>query len=301
MLLPHLNPEAGVELVSVATTTSLSGLNAQRKFGFQTITTDVDTVLDDKSLDAVVIVTRHHSHAALVCQALERGHAVFVEKPLALTEGQLDSVLTTVAATGNDRLMVGFNRRFAPLLVEMRARLGNARGPFSARYLINAGSLTAGSWYLNEELEGSRFAGEGGHFIDTLSAVIGHPPVEVQALGNGADVQAGLRFADGSIASISYLTSGNSRFPKETLDLTGGGCNARLDNFQRITVWSAKGKSTKRSLAGQNKGQNAQLERFLDAVRTGAPMPISLDELVATTRATLAVGTSLATKQPVTW
>ena len=301
MLLPHLGPESGVELVSVATTKSLSGLNAQRKFGFGTISTDVDTILDDDSLDAVVVVTRHHSHAALVCQALERGHAVFVEKPLALTEDQLDDVLATIESTQNDRLMVGFNRRFAPLFGEMQARLRGVRGPFSARYLINAGRLDAGSWYLNEELEGSRFAGEGGHFIDTLSALIGSPPVEVQAMGNGADVQVALRFADQSMASISYLTGGSSRFPKETLDITGGGCNARLDNFQRVTVWSAKGKSGKRSLAGPNKGQSTQLERFLDAVRTGAPMPISLEALVATTRATFAVGTSLTTKAPVTW
>jgi predicted dehydrogenase len=196
---------------------------------------------------------------------------------------------------------VGFNRRFAPLFGELRSRLGAVRGPLAARYLVNAGRLDSSSWYLNEDLEGSRFAGEGGHFIDTLSALIGHQPVEVHALGSGADVQVSLRFADGSLGSISYLTGGSSRFPKETLDVTGDGRNARLDNFQRVTVWSSKGRSAKRSLAGQNKGQNAQLERFLAAVRTGGPMPIALDSLVATTRATLAVGTSLATKRPVTW
>jgi predicted dehydrogenase/threonine dehydrogenase-like Zn-dependent dehydrogenase len=301
MLLPHLGKDSGADLVSVATTTSLSGLNAQRKFGFSTITTDVDTVLDDESLDAVVIVTRHHSHAGLVSKALERGHTVFVEKPLALTEEQLADVLATVEATGNNRVMVGFNRRFSPLFGELRDRFGPVSRPIAARYLINAGRLDAGSWYLNEELEGSRFAGEGGHFIDTLSALIGQHPVEVHAMGAGADVQAGLRFADGSVASISYLAGGSSRFPKETLDVTGGGRNGRLDNFQRVTVWSAKGKSGKRSLAGQNKGQAGQLESFLAAVRTGGPMPIALDSLVATTRATLAVGTSLATRAAVTW
>ena len=134
-------PPAGhsAELVSVATTRSLSGLNAQRKFGFRTISTSVDTVLDDDTLDAVFIVTRHHSHAALVCQALERGLTVFVEKPLALTEEQLAEVLDTVERTGNDRVMVGFNRRFAPLVTELQERLGPSRGPVSARYLVNAG------------------------------------------------------------------------------------------------------------------------------------------------------------------
>ena len=301
MLLPHLAGDDGVELVSVATTTSLSGVNAQRKFGFRAATTDVDSVLDDDSLDAVVVVTRHHSHARFVCQALERGRAVFVEKPLAVTGEQLDDILATVAATGNDRIMVGFNRRFAPLFTQLQEGLGAVSGPVAARYLVNAGQLGAGSWYLNSELEGSRFVGEGGHFIDTVSALVGSDPVEVYAAGDGDDVHLTLRFADGSASVVSYLTHGSARFPKETLDVTADGRNGRLDNFQRVTVWTGKGKSGKRSMTGQDKGQRAQLARFVAAVRTGGPMPIPLDSLVATTRATLAVETSLATRRPVSW
>ncbi len=129
MLLPHLRDDAGVELVSVATTKALSGLNAQRKFGFDTVTTSVETVLDDETLDAVFIVTRHHSHAGLVCQALERGLTVFVEKPLALTEEQLAAIVDTVERTGNDRVMVGFNRRFAPLFTDLQDRFGPSGRP----------------------------------------------------------------------------------------------------------------------------------------------------------------------------
>ena len=123
MLLPHLRDNAGVELVSVATNRSLSGLNAQRKFGFASITTSVEAVLDDETLDAVFIVTRHQSHAGLVCEALERGLAVFVEKPLALTDEQLATIVETVERTGNSRVMVGFNRRFAPLFTDLRRPL----------------------------------------------------------------------------------------------------------------------------------------------------------------------------------
>jgi predicted dehydrogenase len=303
MLLPHLREDARVELVSVATTTSLSGLNAQRKFGFSTISTDVDAVLDDESLDAVFVVTRHDSHAGLVCRALERGHSVFVEKPLALSEEQLADILAVVESTGNDRLMVGFNRRFAPLVTELGARMGvrsgSDGGPVTARYLVNAGRLAAGSWYLNEELAGSRFTGEGGHFIDTLTALVGADPVEVHAAGAGADVHLTLRYADGSIGSISYVTAGSPRFPKETIDVTAGGRTGLLENFRRVTVWSGKDKAVKRALTGQDKGQRAQLSRFVDAVRSGGPMPIPLDSLAATTRATLAVGASLSTKLPV--
>jgi predicted dehydrogenase/threonine dehydrogenase-like Zn-dependent dehydrogenase len=299
MLLPHLKDNSGAELVSVATTKALSAVNAQRKFGFGTITTSVESVLEDDSLDAVFIVTRHHSHANLVCRALERGLAVFVEKPLALSDEQLVAVLDTVERTSNDRLMVGFNRRFAPLFTDLQARFGPSAGPLSARYLVNAGRLDPDSWYLKEELEGSRFAGEGGHFIDTLGALVGHHPVEVHAMGAGESIHTSLRFADGSVATIAYVTDGSSRFPKETLDVVGSGRNGRLDNFQRVTVWSTKGKQRRRMLAGQDKGQRTQLDRVLHAVRTGSAMPIPLDSLVATTRATLAVGSSLSSGKPV--
>jgi predicted dehydrogenase/threonine dehydrogenase-like Zn-dependent dehydrogenase len=299
MLLPHLRDNPAVELVAVATTRSLSALNAQRKFGFARISTKAETVLNDDALDAVFIVTRHHSHAALVCEGLRRGLTVFVEKPLALSSGQLAEILDTVERTGNDRVLVGFNRRFAPLLTDLKQRLGPVRGPVSARYLINAGRLERGSWYLDEDREGSRFVGEGGHFIDTLSALVGQQPVEVHAAGVGGSVHATLRFTHGSIGTISYVTDGSPRFPKETLDLMGDGRTARLDNFQRITVWSAKGKSGRKVLSGQDKGQRAQLERFLDAVRTGSALPISFESLVATTRATLAVESSLAARGPV--
>ena len=301
MLLPHLVKLPAATLATVATTRSLSAVNAQRKFGFERATTDAASVLADPAIEAVFVVTRHHSHADFVRQALEAGKAVFVEKPLALTTTEVDQVLEVVARTGNDRLMVGFNRRFAPLLADLRRRFGSAGGPVTARYLVNAGRLDPSSWYLDEDLEGSRFLGEGGHFIDTLSAWIGHPPVEVTALQTpgGIDLQVTLRFADGSLATVTYTTGGDSRFPKETLDVTGGGRSARLDNFTRATVWSPAGKDVKRSLSGQDKGQRNEVERFVEAVLRGGPMPIGLESLVSTTRATIAVGESLASGRPV--
>ena len=150
MLLPHLRSDANVDLVSVATTRALSGVNAQRKFGFGTVTTNVETVLDDESLDAVCIVTRHQSHAGLVCQALERGLSVFVEKPLALTDEQLAEILATVERTGNSGSWSG-STEFAPLFTDLRERFGRSSSPLAARYLVNAGRLDAGSWYLDEE------------------------------------------------------------------------------------------------------------------------------------------------------
>ena len=300
MLLPHLARLDTVRLAHVATTRSLSAVNAQRRFGFTTASTSAQAVLDDKSLDAIFIVTRHHAHADLVCRALETGKAVFVEKPLALTGDELQRIIDVVASTGNDRLMVGFNRRFAPMLTQLKSLFGQPGASSVVRYLVNAGRLDDDSWYSNTELEGSRFAGEGGHFIDTLSWWAGSLPHEVYAAPGPEhdDLQATVRFQDGSTGTISYVTGGNARYPKETLDAAGGGRSARLDNFKQATVWAGRRRNTTRSRGSQDKGQQQQVAQFVEAVRTGAPMPISLDSLVATTRATLAVGKSLSSGEP---
>ena len=256
MLLPHLAANPQVRLVSVATTRSLSAVNARYKFGFEYAGTDTEAVLADDSLDAIFVVTRHESHADLVCRALRSGKAVFVEKPLALSEEQVEQVLATVEETGNDRVMVGFNRRFAPLFVHLRERFRRNDAPVSARYLVNAGQLDPTSWYLRTETEGSRFAGEGGHFIDTLSALVGHDPVEVVGqTGPTGDVQVSLRYPDGSLGSITYATGGHRRFPKEILDVSGGDANARLRQLHPSLDVDASG--TRPQAVADRAGQGA--------------------------------------------
>ena len=300
MLLPHLAKLETVNLAHVATTKSLSAVNAQKKFGFTTASTDADSVFNDQELDAIFIVTRHASHAKLVCRALETGKAVFVEKPLALTREEAEAIEETIAKTGNDRLMVGFNRRFAPLLAMMKKGFGEAAGSSATRYLVNAGPLAKDSWYLNEGAEGSRFTGEGGHFVDTLSWWADSLPDLVYATGGRekSDVTAVIRFASGASASISYLTGGNVRFPKETIDATGGGRSARLDNFRSAAVWTGRGQKVTKARGGQDKGQATEIKQFVEAVRTAGPMPISLSSLLATTKATIAVSESLSTGRP---
>jgi predicted dehydrogenase/threonine dehydrogenase-like Zn-dependent dehydrogenase len=300
VLLPLLAADERVDLRHVATTRSLSAVNAQRRFGFSRAGTDVDAVLEDETLDAVFIVTRHHSHAELTCRALRAGRTVFVEKPLALTEDELSRVLDVVAETGNDRLMVGFNRRFAPLLVEMRSRFGGSMSGAVARYSVNAGTLGRQSWYSDEKLEGSRFAGEGGHFIDTLSWWLDARPTEVFATAalDPHDIQVELRFDNGSVATISYTTNGNPRYPKEIFEIAAHGRTARLDNFRLAQVWTGRRRRMQRAWGAVDKGQRQQLARFVEAVRTDAPMPISLSCLAATTRATLAVARSQAERRP---
>ncbi|MFE0423218.1 bi-domain-containing oxidoreductase, partial [Streptomyces sp. NPDC058953] len=264
MLLPQLARRDGVALSTVVTTTALSAANARRKFGFAHATTDLDAVLGDKSVDAVFVVTRHSSHAELTRKALLAGKAVFVEKPLALTGDELAGVLAAVEESGNDRLQVGFNRRFAPLLREAKGKFGARTGPASLRYLVNAGRLQHGSWYLRQDSEGSRFTGEGGHFVDTASWLLDADPVSVYATGTpgtdgGGDVQVVLRYPDGATATISYVTTGAAGFPKETLDLVADGKVLRLDDFVRASVHGPERWVSSRLPKARDKGQSAEL------------------------------------------
>jgi predicted dehydrogenase len=295
MLLPHLKRHPEVELVEVATATSLSAANARAKFGFGRISTDFPSLLGDPEIDAVLIATRHDSHADIVCHALRAGKAVFVEKPLAITAEQLTAVRDAVAQTGNDRVMVGFNRRFAPALMALREAWGGSGGPQVVSYTVNAGPLEASSWYAQSESQGTRFAGEGGHFIDTISWWLGADPLAAQTVatpGEPDNLLALLTYPDGSVAKIAYLTKGDPRYPKEVLEVFGDGRVARMDNFRRTELW--RDGRRRRTRVSLDKGQKHALDAFVWAVRTGADMPVALSSLIATTAGTLAVGRSIA-------
>lgn len=299
MLLPQLAKDDRVDLVEVATNTGLSGATAVRKFGFARASTDAAAVLAADDIDAVLIATRHASHADLAARALRSGKAVFVEKPLAIDTDSLDQLVQTIHDTGNNRLMVGFNRRFSPLLQDMRAAFAPA-GPQTLQYRVIAGPLEKSSWYLQAEIEGSRFVGEGGHFIDLLSWWLGVEPARVSASAAGKDVDnllATLDFADGSVASLSYLTGGDPRVPKEALEVSASTGFARFDNFSSFEVWQAG--QRRAGKARLDKGQQPMLDAFIAAVASGGAMPIALDALLATTRATLAVQASVAAGMPV--
>jgi predicted dehydrogenase len=223
---------------------------------------------------------------------------VFVEKPLAVDEDQLQAILTAVADSGNDRLMVGFNRRFAPLLTDLKRAFGARTGPVQVRYDVNAGRLEAGSWYAQPE-EGSRLVGEGCHFVDTISWWLDQDPVSVfaAATGDPDDSAVTLLYPDGSVATIAYQTTGDPRAPKELFGVTGEGQVARLHNFQRTELWRGGRRQVRRSRSGIDKGQRQELDAFVRAVAEARPMPVPLASLVATTRATFAGRRSLASRR----
>ncbi len=299
MILPHLKDRADVELTEVVTTTSLSAANAQKKFGFERASTDMDGMLADESVDTVMIMTRHSSHAHLVAKALRAGKTVFVEKPLAVTPEQLETVRAAAEEAGNYRLQVGFNRRFAPLLQDLKGFWGERNGPVALRYAVNAGRLEAGSWYARADSEGPRFIGEGCHFVDTISWWLGDDPVEAFAVATPNDpdnLVVTLVYGDGSVGEIAYLCDGDSRYPKEILEIFGDGKVAKLHNFESAEGWTGGKKRTFKGSRGIDKGQRRQVEAFIAAAKSGGDMPIPFGSLVATTAATFAAVRSLGTR-----
>lgn len=296
MLLPHLKARSDVDLVEVATTTAASAANARRRFDFGRMSTDSAGLIAAIDVDLIVIATRHSSHADLTAAALRAGKAVFVEKPLALNEAELVRLEEAIAASGNDRVMVGFNRRYAPMLQKLRKAWGANRDGETLSYRVNAGGLGATSWYGDREKEGTRFAGEGGHFIDTASWWFGSDPIDVTARRVGSDVDnliVTLTYPNGA-ATISYLTEGDPRFPKERLEVFGGGRVATLDNFRRGEIWGSARKVFRAGLRGTDKGQAGEMSALIDAVKSGGPMPIPVASLIATTRATIKASTASA-------
>jgi predicted dehydrogenase/threonine dehydrogenase-like Zn-dependent dehydrogenase len=303
MLLPALKSDSRVSLRGIATATGVNAQDTARKFGFAFSTTDGAAVIGDATTTAVLIATRHDRHASLTSSALHAGKAVYVEKPLALNEAELAAIIRAYRASPKPFLMVGFNRRFAPLLLRARAAFGKAQ-PYTMLYRINAGFVPPGHWYHDPLEGGGRLVGEGCHFIDLMSFVAGARPIRVfaTAMDNAGiyrddNVIVTITFANGSVGTMIYQSCGDSTLSKERLEISAGGATAILDDFRELTV-SRKGK--KRTSSGrQDKGHAAEMKAFVNAVVHGAPAPISADELFYSSLATLCAARSLQCRQPV--
>jgi predicted dehydrogenase/threonine dehydrogenase-like Zn-dependent dehydrogenase len=294
--------KAGARLHTVVTSGSVQGVHAARKFGFQQVSTDLDAVFADHDTAAVVIATRHDSHADLVVRALAAGKHVFVEKPLALTREQLAGVRRQVESAGPSRplLTVGFNRRFAPLVRRLHELIAAAREPRAFIYTVNAGQVAAEHWTQDRSAGGGRIIGEACHFIDLLRCLAGAAitDVRVHALGRFRSGQPSdsasisLAFANGDIGTMHYLATGHRAFPKERIEVFCGGGVLQLDNFRRLNSFGWPGFSGKRLFA-QDKGQTALVAAFVAAISGGGPEPIPLDEIFEVSDVTLGCAEAL--------
>ena len=294
-LLPALKQVRGVEMTGVCAANGSHARHAAEKFGFRYCASDEYKVINDPGINAIVIATRHHLHANQVLTALAAGKHVFCEKPLCLNEIDLQKIVHAHEASSRDLLlMVGFNRRFAPLGLRMKAFLKQIKEPLALHYRVNAGLVARDHWVNDPEQGGGRILGEVCHFVDFLSFLAGSLPIEVEtksvsSFDQNADenVIISMRFASGSQGTISYLSNGDRSYSKERVEVFGGGAVAVLEDFRRLELVRHGKKQTFRSRFRQDKGHRAELEAFAAAIHSGGEIPIPFEEIVLSTLATL--------------
>ena len=305
VLLPALKRAGGIRLTSVSTLSGLSASEVAEREGFARVATDATEVLAEGDTTAVVIATHHQAHAELATAALEAGKHVFVEKPLAVTAEQLGQVISAYdrASTG---LMVGFNRRYAPMSVAALAERRRHGVPAVVNIRVNAGPLAEDHWTRRLEVGGGRLVGEVCHFVDLACFLVDARPIEVSAMRLGNERSpvlsdstcATLRFADGSVASITYVAEGDSAFPKELVELFVGGTVVAIDDFKRCTtVIGGRSKATKARTT--DKGHAGEMAAFVRMVRDGAEVATDFPSAVMSTLATLAIIRSLSEGRPI--
>lgn len=297
-LLPALKKVKDVELVGIASAGGMHAQHSGQKFGFQYACSDDEQILNDPNINTVAILTRHDTHAELVIKALEAGKHVFVEKPLALNAEQLEQVQQALISHNSSLVTVGFNRRFAPLAQTLSSFLFPRNEPLYAHYRVNAGYIPLNHWTLDPAQGGGRIIGEGCHFVDFITYLVGSAPVAVSAQAlpdNGKyredNVSMTFTFADGSIGVVDYLANGDKSFPKERVEVFCNGLVAVLDDFRVLQV-TKDGKRKETKLMGQDKGHYNEMQTLVSAVRNGQP-PIPYEQLLGVTKATFAAVESL--------
>jgi len=303
MLLPNFKT-FGAEFQGIATATGVTARAVGEQYGFRYCASSADEILNDEEVNLVVIATRPASHGELARRALEAGKHVFVEKPLALTDEELDGVLAAAASGGE--LMVGFNRRFSPLARAAQDFFKERHTPLSVNYRVNAGRFSPNHW-VQDSREGGRIIGEVCHFVDFVQFLTGSLTTRVFAEAIASrnseatdedSIFITLRLADGSNASIAYLAEGDKALAKERIEIFGGGRSFVIDDFRSAAAYE-KGREKTTKLREQDKGQCDEIKAVMSAILEGKPAPVSLQDLATTTRATFRIKESLRTGWPI--
>jgi len=323
-ILPILKKMKDVRLKTVATATGIKGQHAARKFGFENFTTDYKEILNDKDIDLIFIMTRHNSHAKFVSEALKAGKHIFVEKPLCISEKQLNQIITTYSGIRNWRiedrklkvengnkkleipvLMVGFNRRFSPFSTWLKEKFKGINEPLSVHITCNAGYVLHNHWVHDPEVGGGRIIGELCHFVDLIQFFTDSLPERVYAeyLESNAykmsdNVGVNIKMKDGSIGQILYVASGDKRYPREKVEVFGGGTVGIIDNFKKA-FFTQRGRTKKKKYwLGIDRGHKKEMEILISSIKKGN-QPVSIEEYIYTTLATFSIEKSLRERKPV--
>jgi predicted dehydrogenase/threonine dehydrogenase-like Zn-dependent dehydrogenase len=307
VMLPALKSTPSVELVSIASASGYHAEFASKKYGFKYTGASENEILSDPQVNTMCILTRHNLHAEQVVRALQAGKHVFCEKPLAISPEQLEQVIQQVGAdVTSPLLMVGYNRRFAPLVRKLYDFIHPRNEPLIATYRINAGAIPLTHWTQDPTLGGGRIIGEACHFIDLLTFLVGSPPVQVSAQALPDDQRyrednaiLTFSFPDASIGSVTYLANGDKAFPKERLEVFSGGRVAVLDDFRSLELVINGKRQVYRSRLRQDKGHRAEWAAFSQAIISGGPAPIPYDQIFSVTRASFAALESIRSRQSI--
>jgi len=304
VLLPALRHVGGSHNVAIA---SAGGMTAQRigeQYGFRLATSNAEEVIHHHDVDALFVLTRHDLHAPLIVSGLEAGKHVFTEKPLALNGSEIEAIEKARERSPGD-VMVGFNRRFAPLVTQLREHFADRTHPLMMTYRVNAGVLPHDHWQHDSVEGGGRILGEACHFIDLLHYLAGSPPERVFAQGTPGDgryrgddnVTISISFSDGSVGTLLYTAMGDSRVPKEYVEVFGEGRVGILRDYRSLEL-VRDGRSHSSKVANQDKGFDSEIRLFLKSVTEHGEMPVPFEQAVASTRATIAAVESLRTGEP---
>lgn len=304
-LLPAMKGVPGLELAGLVSGSGMTARASGDRFGFAWCANDAAALLDDPSINWLVIATRHNLHAGQAAAGLAAGKNVFVEKPLGLSREELLRVTRAQRASGR-RLIVGFNRRFAPMVQQMQAFVAAHQRPLIATYRVNAGGIPRDHWLQDPSVGGGRIIGEACHFIDALQFLIGAPVTQVQATpvqtAQGPvddELIVTLSFEDGSVGTVIYAAGGDKAFGKERIEIIGDNRVAILDDFRALELVHNGRRTRRTERLRPAKGHRAEWMAIVNAATTGAPSPVPLNEIVNTHLATFAVQESLRHRQPV--
>ena len=304
VLLPAIQKAGDIQLVGIASAGGLHAQHSGKKFGFQYATSSDDEIINDPKVNTVAILTRHDTHAELVVKALKAGKHVFVEKPLAITSNQLSVISKQLLKTEDCILTTGFNRRFAPLAQSLSSFFFQRSEPMHIHYRVNAGAIPLNHWTQDPNIGGGRIIGEGCHFVDFITFLVGAAPVSVSAYAlpdNGKyredNISMTFTFPDGSIGVVDYLANGDKSFAKERVEVFCGGQIAVLDDFVSLT--SVKDGKKKEVSGAQNKGWVDEWKVFAKAIREGGEPPIPYEQLIGVTKATFAAVESIRKQESI--
>lgn len=306
VLLPAIQKAGDIQLIGIASSGGLHAQHSGKKFGFQYATSSDDEIINDPKVNTVAILTRHDTHAELIVKALKAGKHVFVEKPLAINSSQLSVVIKQLLKMSPRRhgdaehciLTTGFNRRFSPLAGQLKSLVSSLQEPMHVHYRVNAGAIPLNHWTQDPHIGGGRIIGEGCHFVDFITFLVGAAPISVTAHAlpdNGKyredNVSMTFTFPDGSIGVVDYLANGDKSFPKERVEVFCSGQIAVLDDFVSLTT--VKDGKKKETSGAQNKGWVDEWKAFARTIREGGAPPIPYEQLIGVTKATFAAVESL--------